>query len=195
MSNLDEVDCAVNTLFNSGNTEIVLLHCVSEYPADAKHVNLKAMQTLSSTFGLPVGFSDHTQGIDIPIAAVALGACVIEKHFTIDKSMEGPDHAASLEPEEFHNMVTGIRKVEAALGNGVKKPTINELNNMKVVRKSLVASSDLSAGTILQRSMIAIKRPGTGLPPFAIDSIIGRELQTSIQAGCPFTLEMFKCEQ
>ena len=192
MSDLEEVENAVDILKENGNGEIILLHCVSNYPTDPEDVNLRAMKTMSTTFGLPVGYSDHTEGIEIPIAAAALGACVIEKHFTLDKHLEGPDHATSLEPSAFTAMVEGIRNVESAMGNGIKKPSIKEADIAKVVRKSLVAKENLASGTVLDRSMIEIKRPGTGLPPGYLEHVIGRKLRIDVKAGSVLTLEMFQ---
>jgi N-acetylneuraminate synthase len=140
-----------------------LLHCTTEYPAPVDEVNLRAMETMTSAFGLPVGYSDHTRGIHIPIAAVARGATMIEKHFTLDRTLEGPDHAASLEPGELRAMVAGIRDVERSLGDGIKRPTASEWGNRDVARKSLVAAHALAAGEPLA---IACKRPGTGISPF-----------------------------
>ena len=147
---------------------ITVLHCSSEYPANLNNINLKAMQLLRDSFSLPIGYSDHSEGISIPIAAVALGACVIEKHFTLDKTMEGPDHRASLEPVELKQMVTGIREVEQALGEKVKKPSPLERENSKLVRKSLVAAKELIRGDRFNSSNIKIKRPGIGMNPYPI---------------------------
>ena len=154
---------------------VSLLHCTTEYPAPYAEVNLKAMDTLANAFGLPVGLSDHTMGIHIPIAAVALGAKIIEKHFTLDKSLPGPDHAASLEPTELEQMVKAIREVEMALGNGVKRPTACEMKNRDIVRKSLVAAKPVLAGHVLGTEDIAIKRPGTGLSPMSYWDHLGSQ--------------------
>lgn len=142
---------------------VVLLHCTTEYPAPVGEVNLRAMETMSAAFGLAVGYSDHTQGIHIPVAAVARGAMCIEKHFTLDRKLPGPDHKASLEPDELRAMVSAIRDVEQALGDGVKQPTESELKNRPIARKSLVTAQDITAGEKLK---LACKRPGTGLSPF-----------------------------
>ena len=192
MSTLEEVRSAVDIFRKNNNENIVLLHCISNYPADPKDVNLRAMKTLEKTFNLPVGFSDHTSGIEIPLAARALGACIIEKHFTLDNDLEGPDHAASLEPGKFAEMVKGIRKIEMALGNGEKKPTANELTIAKSVRKSLVANKNINAGTVLEKSMIDIKRPGTGLSPDLLEFIVGKEIIVGVEEGTLFNMEMFK---
>lgn len=153
---------------------VSLLHCTTEYPAPYAEVNLKAMDTLSRAFGLPVGLSDHTPGIYIPVAAVARGARIIEKHFTLDRSLRGPDHAASLEPTELGDMVQAIRNVEMALGDGVKRPTLTEWKNRDIARKSLVAARPLRAGQVLAPEDLAAKRPGTGLSPFHYWERLGR---------------------
>ena len=162
-------------------SEITLLHCVTEYPAPYAEINLRAMQTLKSAFGLPVGYSDHTPGIEIAIAAVALGAEVIEKHFTLDRSLSGPDHAASLEPRELKQMVAAIRNVESALGDGIKKPALCELPNIPVARKSVVAARALRAGQKLAAADLNIKRPGTGLSPKLLTALVGRTLRTNVE--------------
>jgi N-acetylneuraminate synthase len=190
MSNLEEVATAVETVKAAGNRELVILHCVSNYPAAAASVNLRAMKTLEDAFHVPVGYSDHTEGIAVPLAAATLGACVIEKHFTLDRNLPGPDHKASLEPAELAAMVHGIRTVQSALGDGRKQPVAEELNTAAVARRSLVAACDLPAGTQLAESMIAILRPGTGLPPAALPQLIGRRLSCDVCAGTLFTLEM-----
>jgi sialic acid synthase SpsE len=148
------------------------------------------MKTLEDEFRVPVGYSDHTEGITIPLAAVALGACIIEKHFTLDRNLPGPDHRASLESGELEAMVRGIRTVQSALGDGRKCPATEELNTAAVARRSLVAACDLQAGTILTEAMIAIRRPGTGLPPSALPELVGRRLRQDISAGALFTTEM-----
>jgi N,N'-diacetyllegionaminate synthase len=180
MSTLGEVEEAVQVLQVAGAIQLTLLHCVTEYPAPYADVNLRAMQTLKSAFGLPVGYSDHTSGIEIAIAAVALGAEVIEKHFTLDRSLPGPDHSASLEPGELRQMVTAIRHVEAALGTGIKAPAPSELPNMSVARKSVVASRTLPTGHQLAIGDLEIKRPGNGLAPKLLSTLIGRTLRSSV---------------
>jgi N,N'-diacetyllegionaminate synthase len=181
MSTLGEVEEAVQVLRAGGVSEITLLHCVTEYPAPYAEINLRAMQTLKSAFGLPVGYSDHTPGIEIAIAAVALGAEVIEKHFTLDRSLPGPDHAASLEPREFKQMAAAIRNVESALGDGIKKPALCELPNIPVARKSVVAARALRAGQKLVAADLDIKRPGTGLSPKLLMVLVGRTLRTDVE--------------
>ncbi len=180
MSTLGEVEEAVRELKAAGATEITLLHCVTEYPTPYDQVNLRAMQTLKAAFGLPVGHSDHTPGIEIAVAAAALGAEVIEKHFTLDRSLPGPDHAASLEPEELGQMVAAIRHVEAALGNGVKAPAPCELANLRIARKSVVAARSLQAGHQLVLEDLEIKRPGSGIAPKMLPAFIGRTLRVSL---------------
>src|ERR1017187_3834910 len=180
MSTLGEVEEAVHVLQSAGASQLTLLHCVTEYPAPYAEVNLRAMQTLKTAFGLPVGYSDHTPGIDITVAAVALGAEVIEKHFTLDRSLPGPDHAASLEPSELRQMVEAIRHVEAALGTGIKAPAPCELPNISVARKSLVAFRPLPAGHRLTAGDLDIKRPGNGLAPKMIPALIGRTLRAAL---------------
>lgn len=154
---------------------VTLLHCSTEYPAPPASVNLRAMETLAQAFGLPVGYSDHTEGVDISVAAVALGASVVEKHFTLDRSLPGPDHAASLEPKELHHLVSGIRRVEAALGSPVKSPSGEEMATAQVARRSVVAARDIQPGETLTLDMLATKRPGTGISPMGIWDLVGRK--------------------
>ena len=190
MSTLGEVETAVDVIRNCGTPPLALLHCVSNYPADPADANLRAMRTLQAAFVLPVGFSDHTLGIEVPLAAVALGACMIEKHFTLDRTLLGPDHRASLEPDELEAMVVGIRKVENALGDGQKRPATSEADTASVARRSLVAAQDIPAGTTLTAAMIAIRRPGTGLPPAMWDWVIGRRSRVHIPGGTLLEQEM-----
>jgi N,N'-diacetyllegionaminate synthase len=180
MSTLGEVEEAVHVLLTAGASQLTLLHCVTEYPAPYAEVNLRAMLTLKAAFGLPVGYSDHTPGIDIAIAAAALGAEVIEKHFTLDRSLPGPDHAASLETDELRQMVVSIRHVEAALGTGIKAPAPCELPNLSVARKSVVAACSLLAGHQLATGDLDIKRPGNGLAPKLLPALIGRTLRACL---------------
>jgi N-acetylneuraminate synthase len=191
MSNLSEVGEAAGVIRNTGNEQLVLLHCVTNYPAEPGDVNLRAMHTMAEAFRVPVGYSDHTTGIDISIAAVALGACVIEKHFTLDRNLPGPDHRASLEPDELRALIQGIRKVEAALGDGKKVPAESELDTARVARRSLVAAENICAGTRILREMIVAKRPGTGLPPTKLSLILGHTALVDIAAGSLLTTEMF----
>ena len=190
MSYLSEVDEAVRVIHDAGCDQLVLLHCISNYPADPADANLRAMQTMAIAFGVPVGYSDHTLGTEVAIVAVALGACVIEKHFTLDRSLPGPDHRASLEPDELTALVQGIRTVEAALGHERKEPAASEADTAAVARRSLVAAKDISAGTKLTEELIAIKRPGTGLPPSMRPYLIGHTVRMTIPAGALLTLEM-----
>ena len=180
MCTLDEVKEAVDVLRDAGAHDLTLLHCVTEYPTPYPQVNLRAMLTLKDAFGLPVGYSDHTPGIEISVAAVALGAEVIEKHFTLDRTLPGPDHAASLEPAELALMVASIRHVEEALGNGIKVPAPCEIPNISVARKSVVAARALSAGHTLQEADLAIKRPGNGLAPKTLPDLVGRTLRVAV---------------
>lgn len=173
MSTLAEVEAAMNVLKSNSAGEIILLHCTTEYPAPYADVNLKAMLTLKDKFGVRVGYSDHTPGIEIPIAAVAMGAQVIEKHFTLDKNMEGPDHKASLEPDELQAMVRAIRNVEAAMGSGEKAPSESEIKNMPIARKSIVALKNIRRGEIFSEDNLTVKRPGTGISPMRWNEVIG----------------------
>ena len=173
MSTLSDVEISVGMLKSGGAKDISLLHCTTNYPCPYDSVNLRAMDTLKNAFGLPVGYSDHTIGIEVSIAAAARGAQVIEKHFTLDRSMEGPDHLASTEPKEFKKMVEAIRNVEKAFGTGIKEPTIEEREISKVVLKRIVARNPISAGTIIKEADICVKRNNTGLPARAWDIIVG----------------------
>lgn len=176
MSNLSDVSNALKVLIESGTKKqkITLLHATTEYPCPINEVNILAMQTLRDTFGVKVGYSDHTRGIEISIAAVALGASVIEKHFTLNRDMEGPDHKASLEPLELKLMVQSIRNIEQAMGDGIKQPTKSEIKNIVVTRKSIVASRDIKAGEIFSLENIAVKRPGIGVSPMKWDEVLGK---------------------
>jgi N,N'-diacetyllegionaminate synthase len=177
MSVLGEIEEALAILIEAGTDrkDITLLHCSSEYPTPIQNVNLSAMLTLRDAFHLPVGYSDHTLGIEIPVAATALGAVVIEKHFTLDKNQAGPDHRASLEPSELKQMVTAIRNIEQAMGTGIKQLSITEKKNILTGRKSLVAKTDLHKGDVFNADNVAIKRPGTGLSPMKWDELMGRK--------------------
>lgn len=190
MSTLDEVEAAFNTVVWEGNRQIILLHCVSGYPVDPKDANLRAMQTLAEAFGVPVGYSDHTLGIAVPLAAVALGACVIEKHLTLDRALPGPDHQASAEPDELASLVQGIRSVEKAMGHGRKEPAPSEAAVAQVARKSLVAAKDIPTGTKITADLLVLRRPGTGLPPGMLASVVGRTARRDIKAGTVVDWEM-----
>jgi N,N'-diacetyllegionaminate synthase len=191
MSYLNEVDLAVRAIQSAGNQDLVLLHCTSNYPADPADVNLRAMITLGQAFQVPFGFSDHTMGIEIPLAAVAMGAHVLEKHFTLDRSFPGPDHQASLEPAELESLVKGVRKVEASFGHGRKEPVEREANTAAVARKSIVARTDIPAGTLLDQSHFIMMRPGIGLPSGMLEYVIGRTARVNIPAGSVISFEMF----
>ena len=169
----DEILAAINVLENNGGGEITLLHCNTEYPTPLKDVNLYAMRTMKKMFGKKVGYSDHTKGIEVPVAAVALGACVIEKHFTLDKNMPGPDHKASLEPDELGRMVKNIRNIEIALGDGVKRVSESERKNIAIARKSIVARRNIQEGENLTEENLAVKRPGTGINPMQWMEVLG----------------------
>jgi N-acetylneuraminate synthase len=190
MSYLDEVKDAVQAVAETGNMNLALLHCVSTYPANPADVNLRAMHTMAAAFNVPVGYSDHTLGIEVALAAVALGACVVEKHFTLDRTLPGPDHRASLEPDELAALVRGSRVVEKALGHARKEPSASETNTAAVARKSLVAKWDIRTGSMLTEEMITLKRPGTGLPAAMRSKIVGRKAKQDIPAGTFLTLEM-----
>jgi N,N'-diacetyllegionaminate synthase len=180
MATLGEIEEALKVI-QQETKNIILLHCVSSYPTKIEDMNLKVMATLRQAFKLPVGLSDHTVGITIPIAAVALGACVIEKHFTLDKSLPGPDHRASLEPDELKQMIKAIRDVEKAMGSGIKIPAAEEAKNKKVVRRSLVARVDIPKGEIITEEMLDFKRPGGGIEPRYMNMIIGRKTRGRIR--------------
>lgn len=181
MATLGEVEEALNYLRRNGAEDIILLHCTTSYPAPVKSVNLCAMETLRCAFQVPIGYSDHTEGITIPIAAAAMGACIIEKHFTLDSTLPGPDHQASLEPQELSAMVKAVRDVEVARGNGVKGPTKEEEEIKKVARRSIVAKRDICVGNVLKERDLAIKRPGTGIEPRYLESILQMKARVSIQ--------------
>lgn len=174
MSDLEEVKDAVKLLKDNGTEDITVLHCNTQYPTPMEDVNLKAMITMKDELEIPVGYSDHTQGIEVPIAAAAMGATVIEKHFTLDKNMDGPDHKASLEPVELKCMVQAIRNIEKALGSGKKEVTVSEVQNRDVVRKSIVAACKIKKGEYFSEHNLTTKRPGTGVNPMRWDEIIGQ---------------------
>ena len=175
MSNLHEVKSALDILINSGTKKenITVLHANTEYPTQMEDVNLKAMLTVGNELNVKFGYSDHTLGIEVDIAAVAMGASCIEKHFTLDRNMDGPDHKASLEPVQLKKMVKSIRNIELALGNGIKKPSKSELKNIQIVRKSIVTKKKIKKGDIFRENNLTIKRPGTGISPMKWDKIIG----------------------
>jgi N,N'-diacetyllegionaminate synthase len=176
MASLGEIEAAIDALEEAGTTRanITVMHCTTEYPTPMNEVNLRAMQSIQSAFGVAVGYSDHTPGIEVAIAAIAMGASVIEKHFTLDRNLPGPDHKASLEPLELKAMVDAIRNIEIALGDGVKRLTESEWRNRPVVRKSLVARKDIKAGEVFSTENVTSKRPGSGMCPMRLDEVIGR---------------------
>jgi N,N'-diacetyllegionaminate synthase len=174
MSTMEDIKAALSILRENGAGEITVLHCTTEYPAPFEDVNLNAMNTIEKKFNIPVGYSDHTKGIEVPIAAVALGATIIEKHFTLDRNMEGPDHKASLEPDELKAMVSAIRNVEASLGSSEKKPAASEQKNMAIARKSIVANSKIIKGEVFTEENITVKRPGDGISPMKWFEVIGQ---------------------
>lgn len=189
MATLGEIENAIQILEQSGTPreKISILHCNTEYPTPMQDVNLKAMITIRDAFKIKVGYSDHTLGIEVPVAAVALGAQIIEKHFTLDKNMEGPDHRASLEPDELVAMVSSIRNIEQALGNGIKKPSASETKNINVARRSVFFSKKLKAGHVIKEDDLIMKRPGNGVSPLSFDSILGTKLIKDVDED-----EMFK---
>lgn len=190
MSTLNEVEAAVRTIEGEGNQTLALLHCTSSYPADPAESNLRAMETLRTTFGCPVGYSDHTPGLDVALAAAALGACIIEKHVTLDRTLPGPDHRASLEPNELCALVAGIRRVESALGDGIKRPTAGEMNTRAVARRSVVAARPLDAGRTIRPEDLAAKRAAVvGLSPARMPELIGRKLLRPLDADAVLQMD------
>lgn len=192
MSNLGEVEDAVEAIKSIGNENIVLLHCTSNYPTEYKDVNLNAMITLKNAFKLPVGYSDHTLGIEVAVAAVSMGAVVIEKHFTLDRTMQGPDHKASLEPDELKKMIKSIRNVEAALGDGIKRSVEKEEDVKRAARKSIISAVDIHCGSVITEKMLTIKRPGTGMPPKFLNYLIGKRAKIDIPKDAIIELSMFE---
>ena len=183
MSNMEEVKDALDVLINSGTKKnnIIVLHANTEYPTPMEDVNLRAMVSIEKELDIKFGYSDHTLGIEVDVAAVAMGAICIEKHFTLNCNMEGPDHKASLEPDQLKKMVKAIRNIELALGDGVKKPSKSELPNVKIVRKSIVAKTTIKKGDVLNESNLAIKRPGGGLSPMHWDKVVNTKAQKDYQ--------------
>jgi N,N'-diacetyllegionaminate synthase len=174
MSTMEDIKSAIKALKDNGSGELTVLHCTTDYPTSFKDVNLKAMNTINKEFDVKIGYSDHTKGIEVSIAAVALGATVIEKHFTLDRNMEGPDHKASLEPNELKSMVDSIRHIEMTLGNGIKQPTESEKKNMVFARKSIIARKDIRKGELFGEDNLAVKRPGNGISPMKWFDVIGK---------------------
>jgi N,N'-diacetyllegionaminate synthase len=189
-SNLGEVERALGILADNGNPPVVVLHCTTAYPAPPELTNLRAMRTLGRAFGVHTGHSDHSVGIEIPLAAAALGATVLEKHYTLDRTLPGPDHKASLEPDELKRMIAGIRTIEAALGDARKRPTPLEQDNMRLMRRSLIADRDIERGERFGPGAIAFKRPGGGLGEDLLDVITGRVALRRIAAGEPITWDV-----
>ena len=181
MCEIEEIAAAMTVLKENGVKSIKLLHCNTEYPTPFEDVNLLAMNEMKEVFGVEVGYSDHTKGIEVPIAAVALGATIIEKHFTLDRNMEGPDHKASLEPDELAAMVSSIRHIEKSLGTGEKKPSESEKKNITIARKSIVAKTDIKKGDIFSEENITVKRPGNGISPMKWNEVIGQEAGRDFQ--------------
>jgi N,N'-diacetyllegionaminate synthase len=190
MATLSEVRAAIRTIHATGNHHIIALHCTTNYPCPLAEVNLRAMLTMQNTLDCLVGYSDHTLGMTVPIMAATLGAVVIEKHFTLDKTLPGPDHKASLEPEELKQLVAAIRNVEKTLGSYAKKPTPSEKEIMKLVRKSIVANQNIKKGAIISKNMLAIKRPGIGLSPTQIEQILAKKTKKSIKKDVIIRLNM-----
>jgi N,N'-diacetyllegionaminate synthase len=184
MSNLGDIEAALQVLEQAGTPrqQIIVLHCNTEYPVPMSEVNLRAMQSIARAFGVQVGFSDHTEGIEIALAAVALGARVIEKHFTLDRDLPGPDHRASIEPGELTRMIRSIRNVELALGDGIKRPSVSEEKNRPIARKSLVAARAIRAGETFGEDNLTAKRPGTGISPMRLHEVLGRKASRDFAA-------------
>jgi N,N'-diacetyllegionaminate synthase len=183
MSNLGEVEKAIVVLEEGGlsRDDMVVLHATTEYPCPMHEVNLLAMQTIARAFNVPVGYSDHTQGIEISLAAVALGAQVIEKHFTLDRTLPGPDHLASIEPKQLGDLVSAVRNIESALGDGIKRATVSEMSNIAAARKSIVASTVIKKGNLFSTENLTVKRPGGGLSPMMWDNLLGSKAQQDYQ--------------
>lgn len=194
MASLGEVAIALQAIESVSTHDIYLLHCTSEYPCPFSDVNLRAMVTLGAAFGKVIGYSDHTLGIEIPVAAVAMGARIIEKHLTLDRTLPGPDQKTSLEPEEFRSMVEAIRHVEAALGDGSKRPAKNEMKNIEIVRRGVVAARDLQPGTVISSEDVTIKRPGTGIAPADLEKIMGLRLARAVRFDEVMTWDHFRVD-
>lgn len=195
MANLNEVKAAINVIIHEGieKANITVLHCNTEYPTPMEDVNLLAMNQIAKELGVNVGYSDHTLGIEVPIAAVALGACVIEKHFTLDRNLPGPDHAASLEPDELKAMVQAIRNIEKAIsGSGVKEPSPSEKKNISIARKSLHLNRDLRKAEVIHEDDLISLRPGDGISPMDIEKVLGKELLLDLSEGTKLLMEHFK---
>lgn len=190
MADLSDIELALNVINKQGNSNVILLHCAIGYPSKYEDLNLKAMQSMQQAFQLPVGFSDHTAGMTSAVAAVALGACIIEKHFTISRKLLGPDHPFALEPDELKEMVQGIRNTEKAFGSPIKKHTKSEEELYQLARRSLVASESISKGAKITREMLDVKRPGYGIHPKMIDEVVGRTAKIDIEKDDILTWKM-----
>lgn len=190
MANLADVEDALATIYSTGNQQVILLHCTSLYPTAPAQVNLRAMDTLKQAFGVPIGYSDHTTGIGIPIAAVARGASVIEKHITLDRTLPGPDQAMSLEPDMLKAMVDAIRDVEKGLGSAVKQPVDDEKISARTFRRSIISTQDIPIGTQISENMLTVKRPGGGIEPKFWDVVVGRKARMDIRSDDVITWEM-----
>jgi sialic acid synthase SpsE len=191
MATLCDIERALDTLSAAGNDKVVLLHCVSNYPAKPEDYNLRIVQSLKATFDVPVGVSDHTPGIEMPKVSVAVGANMIEKHVTVDQSLPGPDHSFSVTPAELKEMISAIRSVEAMLGSPRKRRLESERDMAALGRRSLVAKTAIPAGGVVTAAMIEVKRPGSGLEPHMVDIIVGRKVRRDVVADEPFVWEMF----
>lgn len=183
MCTMKDITDAVRVIINSGTTKenITILHCTTDYPTSMRDVNLSAMQSIKQKFGLPIGYSDHTIGIEVPIAAVAMGAIIIEKHFTIDRSLPGPDHKASLEPAELKAMIMAIRNIEQAIGSSEKHPTLTEKRNILIARKSIHIAKQLDKGHIVEENDLVMKRPGDGISPMLMEQVVGKKVKTNLE--------------
>lgn len=190
MADLSDIELALDTIYKQGNREVILLHCAVGYPPKYEDLNLRAIQTMGQAFQLPVGFSDHTLGITSDIAAVALGVCVIEKHFTVSRTLKGPDHSFALEPNELKDMVKAIRDTEKALGSPIKRHTCAEQDMYRLGRRSLVAACNVPKGTVITRQMIDVKRPGYGIHPKMINVVVGRVAKVDIKEDDILTWEI-----
>lgn len=189
MADLREISEAIQAIYSTGNKRLILLHCTSNYPTRHRDVNLKAMDTLRRCFSVPVGYSDHTIGIEVSIAAAARGACVIERHFTLDRDLPGPDHKSSMEADEMKKMISSIRNMEKALGNGVKAPQRSEIEIKKVARKSIIAACRIPRGTKLTLDMLSIKRPGSGIEPGYLNRLVNKKTRVEIKKDQILTWE------
>ena len=190
MADLSDIELALDTIYKQGKRDVILLHCAVGYPPKYEDLNLRAMQTMQQAFQLPVGFSDHTLGITSDVAAVPLGACVIEKHFTVSRKLKGPDHPFALEPNELKNMVQAIRDTEVSLGSPIKKHTFAEEEMYKLGRRSLIATCDISKGTVITKEMIDVKRPGYGIHPKMMSVVVGRVAKVDMKEDDVITWEM-----